>query len=62
VLSKPNKVGMNVYFEPQDVESTRFFKAELLPLFQDASIAERVNLKLIPFGRAECNAATQEYS
>lgn len=53
---------MNVYFEPQDPETTRFFKSEMLPLFQDASIAERVELKLVPFGRAECSAATQEYS
>lgn len=52
---------MNVYFEPQDAESTRFMKADLLPLFQETSIAERVDLKLIPFGRAECNAETQEY-
>jgi hypothetical protein len=53
---------MNVYFEPQDPESTRFFKAELLPLFQDASIADRVDLKLVPFGRAECDASHQEYA
>ncbi|KAI6189449.1 hypothetical protein M3Y97_00009700 [Aphelenchoides bicaudatus] len=60
--AKPNKIRMNVYFEPQDPESTRFFKSELLPLFQDTSIAERVDLKLVPFGHAQCDASHQEYA
>jgi hypothetical protein len=51
---------MNVYFEPQDPESTRFFKTQLLPIFE-TGIAERIELKLVPFGRALCSSANQDY-
>ncbi|KAI6224959.1 hypothetical protein M3Y95_00807800 [Aphelenchoides besseyi] len=59
-LAKTNRVRLQVYFEPQDAESTRFFQSELLPLFQ-TGIGERVDLKLVPFGRATCDASHRDY-
>ncbi|KAI6232702.1 hypothetical protein M3Y99_00994100 [Aphelenchoides fujianensis] len=60
LAAKVNTVRVQVYFEPQDPESTRFFKSELLPLFQ-TGIGARIDLKLVPFGRASCDAGHQDY-
>lgn len=58
--SKQNQVKMNVYFEAQDSESTRFFKEQLLPL-KENGLLEHIDLKMVPSGRATCDAAHQEY-
>ncbi|KAI6190279.1 hypothetical protein M3Y97_00100300 [Aphelenchoides bicaudatus] len=62
VDAKTGTVRLNVYFEPQNADSTKLIKTELLPLFQDSEMAERISLKLTPSGRATCNAAHKEYT
>lgn len=54
------QIKMNVYFEPQDLESTTFLKEQLMPLMENGLI-EKIDLKLIPTGRATCDASHQEY-
>jgi hypothetical protein len=61
VAANSNVVRLNVYFEPQDPESTKLIKQELMSLFQNAELSERVSLKLVPFGHAKCDPAHQEY-
>jgi hypothetical protein len=60
VNAKPKLLKLNVYYESQSVESTEFFKDQLLPVYE-SGLLSKVDLKLIPFGHATCDASSEEY-
>jgi endonuclease III len=51
---------MNVYYEPQNAQSTHFFKKQLMPLVE-TDLMDHIDLKLVPTGRSVCNPAHQQY-
>lgn len=55
------KTTLNVYFEPQDFDSTGFFKSQLTPLLSTTTLGSRVQLRLVPFGRAQCENVGRDY-
>ncbi|CAD5217170.1 unnamed protein product [Bursaphelenchus xylophilus] len=61
ITASHSKARLNVYFEPQNMESTRFFKSQLLPLYENTELGDRVELRLVPHGRAHCDNVEKDY-
>lgn len=47
-------VQLDVYYEPLDEASTRFFREQLQPLI-NSSLGKQVQLSMVPYGRSQCD-------
>ncbi len=49
-----NVINLEVYMEAQCPDTTRFIMKQLWPTWQNLSSTKRLQLSLIPFGKARC--------
>ncbi|CAD5212816.1 unnamed protein product [Bursaphelenchus okinawaensis] len=56
-----SKARLNIYFEAQNMESTHFFKTQLLPLYENTELGNRIELRLVPYGRSHCDNIEKDY-
>lgn len=57
-----NIVKLAAYIEAQCPDTSRFVHQQLLPVWQELSVTNRITLKIVPFGKAKCDPVGNDYS
>uniref|UniRef100_A0A915LU65 Uncharacterized protein n=1 Tax=Meloidogyne javanica TaxID=6303 RepID=A0A915LU65_MELJA len=58
---KANVVQVTIYMEAQCPDTTGFIRRQLLPSWSRLSSTRRLNITLVPFGKASCVAEEDDY-
>ncbi|CAK5050032.1 unnamed protein product [Meloidogyne enterolobii] len=58
---KANVVQVTIYMEAQCPDTTGFIRRQLLPSWSRLSSTRRLNVTLVPFGKASCVAEEDDY-
>lgn len=59
--SKEKDVFLEVYMEAQCPDTTAFIKRQLIPTWEKLKSTERLNVSIIPFGKATCERKNDDF-